>query len=74
MPMFSNYNHPDPENPWIVIFDGYDPQDEGHREAVCALGNGYFLTLPSLKAWGFFIHRPNLLMQDFSNMSSGRIS
>ena len=32
------------------------------------------LTLPSLKAWGFFIHRPNLLIQDLSSMSRGRIS
>ena len=35
---------------------------------------GITLTLPSLKAWGFFIHRPNLLIQDLSSMSRGRIS
>jgi putative transposase len=33
-----------------------------------------FLTLLGLKARGFFVHRLNLLWQDCSNQSSGRIS
>jgi magnesium-transporting ATPase (P-type) len=32
------------------------------------------LTLPGLKAWGFFVRRANLLRQDFSRQSRGRIS
>jgi|JFJP01.1.fsa_nt_gi Protein involved in biosynthesis of mitomycin antibiotics/polyketide fumonisin len=32
------------------------------------------LTLPSLKAWGFFDLRANLLRQDFSNQSRGQFS
>ncbi|HEX9713554.1 MAG TPA: glycosyl hydrolase family 65 protein [Actinomycetota bacterium] len=27
-------------NAWRLIFEGYDPAAEGHREALCALGNG----------------------------------
>jgi trehalose/maltose hydrolase-like predicted phosphorylase len=29
---------------WSLVFEEYDPADEGHREALCALGNGYFVT------------------------------
>ena len=29
---------------WLVTFDGVDPADEGRREALCTLGNGYFAT------------------------------
>jgi trehalose/maltose hydrolase-like predicted phosphorylase len=42
---YSHLNHPHPtEDAWSFVFDGYDPDDEGHREALCALGNGYFVT------------------------------
>ena len=29
---------------WSLVFDGFDPADEGIREALCTLGNGYFAT------------------------------
>ncbi|MFF5262396.1 glycoside hydrolase family 65 protein [Actinomadura viridis] len=29
---------------WLLAYDGYDPRDEGLREALCTLGNGYFAT------------------------------
>lgn len=29
---------------WQIVFEGYDPADEGRREALFALGNGYFVT------------------------------
>lgn len=29
---------------WGQIYNGFDPEDEGQREALCALGNGYFVT------------------------------
>ncbi|MER7545108.1 glycosyl hydrolase family 65 protein [Spirillospora sp. NPDC127506] len=29
---------------WILSYDGYDPDAEGLREALCTLGNGYFAT------------------------------
>ncbi|WP_067793569.1 glycoside hydrolase family 65 protein [Actinomadura formosensis] len=29
---------------WILAFDGYEPEAEGLREALCTLGNGYLAT------------------------------
>ncbi|MFC1984761.1 trehalose-phosphatase, partial [Chloroflexota bacterium] len=29
---------------WTLIYEGYDPEREGLREALCTLGNGYFAT------------------------------
>jgi len=29
---------------WTLLFEGYDPAQEGLREALCTLGNGYFCT------------------------------
>lgn len=29
---------------WLLEFDGFDADAEGHREALCALGNGRFVT------------------------------
>jgi len=29
---------------WSHIYNGFNPLDEGRREALCALGNGYFVT------------------------------
>ncbi len=29
---------------WTLSYEGYDPRQEGLREALCTLGNGYFAT------------------------------
>lgn len=29
---------------WSLVFEGFDPIQEGNREALCTLGNGYFAT------------------------------
>ncbi len=29
---------------WSLVYDGFDPAQEGHLEALCTLGNGYFAT------------------------------
>jgi len=31
-------------NQWTLVYEGFDPQQEGLREAMCTLGNGYFAT------------------------------
>lgn len=31
-------------NKWTLVYDGYDPKQEGLREALCTLGNGCFAT------------------------------
>jgi beta-phosphoglucomutase family hydrolase len=34
----------EPPSAWLLVYDGFDPAREGIREALCALGNGYFAT------------------------------
>ncbi|TVR81475.1 MAG: glycoside hydrolase family 65 protein [Rhodospirillales bacterium] len=29
---------------WSLIYDGYEPRQQGLRETLCALGNGYFVS------------------------------
>jgi alpha,alpha-trehalase len=29
---------------WSLVYEGFDPKEEGLREALCTLGNGYFAT------------------------------
>lgn len=29
---------------WTLVYEGFDPEQEGLREALCTLGNGYFAT------------------------------
>ncbi|WP_308222298.1 glycosyl hydrolase family 65 protein [Kitasatospora sp. A2-31] len=36
--------HPLMPDPWILHFGGFDPVEEGLREALCAVGNGYAVT------------------------------
>ncbi|HEX5097712.1 MAG TPA: glycosyl hydrolase family 65 protein [Acidimicrobiia bacterium] len=35
-------------NPWLWSYHGYEPDEEGVREALCALGNGYLATRGAL--------------------------
>ena len=32
-----------------LAYDGYDPAEEGQREALCTLGNGFFACGPTLR-------------------------
>ncbi|HSL79336.1 MAG TPA: beta-phosphoglucomutase family hydrolase, partial [Pseudolabrys sp.] len=34
----------EPPSAWSLVFDEFDPAHDGIREALCALGNGYFAT------------------------------
>ena len=38
------YKHQTSAEAWDFTFEGYDPQSEKFREALCTLGNGYFAT------------------------------
>ncbi|HSN35210.1 MAG TPA: HAD family hydrolase, partial [Arthrobacter sp.] len=31
-------------DPWLLVYEGFDPAHEGHREALTTLGNGYLAT------------------------------
>lgn len=47
------------QDDWTIRFDGYDPADEGRREALCTVGNGYVATrgsAPESRADG--VHYP----------------
>ncbi|MFC1893686.1 trehalose-phosphatase [Chloroflexota bacterium] len=33
-----------PKGVWALVYEGYNPEQEGLREALCTLGNGYFAT------------------------------
>jgi trehalose/maltose hydrolase-like predicted phosphorylase/beta-phosphoglucomutase-like phosphatase (HAD superfamily) len=37
-----------PPDVWTLAYDGFDPGRQGLREALCALGNGYFVTRGAL--------------------------
>jgi trehalose/maltose hydrolase-like predicted phosphorylase/beta-phosphoglucomutase-like phosphatase (HAD superfamily) len=44
-----------PPSVWTLVYDGFDPARQGLREALCALGNGFFVTrgaLPEVEADG----------------------
>jgi trehalose/maltose hydrolase-like predicted phosphorylase/beta-phosphoglucomutase-like phosphatase (HAD superfamily) len=44
-----------PPSVWSLVYEGFDPRYQGLREALCALGNGYFVTrgaLPEARADG----------------------
>jgi beta-phosphoglucomutase len=44
-----------PPSVWSLVHEGFDPERQGLREALCALGNGYFVTrgaLPEARADG----------------------
>src|SRR5215216_2238547 len=48
-----------PPSIWTLVYDSFDPARQGLREALCALGNGYFVTrgaLPEAIADG--VHYP----------------
>jgi trehalose/maltose hydrolase-like predicted phosphorylase/beta-phosphoglucomutase-like phosphatase (HAD superfamily) len=48
-----------PPSVWTLVYDSFDPARQGLREALCALGNGYFVTrgaLPEATADG--VHYP----------------
>lgn len=53
---------------WTLVYDGFDPARQGLREALCALGNGYFVTrgaLPEAVADG--VHYPGTYVAGLYN-------
>jgi trehalose/maltose hydrolase-like predicted phosphorylase/beta-phosphoglucomutase-like phosphatase (HAD superfamily) len=44
-----------PPSVWSLLYEGFDPEHQGLRETLCALGNGYFVArgaLPEARADG----------------------
>lgn len=60
---------------WGQIYLRYDPEEEGQREALCALGNGYFVTrgaAPEVEADG--VHYPGTYLAGGYNRLKTEIS
>jgi trehalose/maltose hydrolase-like predicted phosphorylase/beta-phosphoglucomutase-like phosphatase (HAD superfamily) len=48
-----------PPSVWTLVYDGFDPARQGLREALCAVGNGYFVTRGALpEATADDVHYP----------------
>lgn len=60
---------------WVLAYDGFDPDDEPLREALCTLGNGYFATrgaAPERAAGG--VHYPGTYIAGLYNRLTTRIA
>lgn len=55
-------------DPWLLVYDGFDPAHEGHREALTTVGNGYLGTrgaAPERRADG--VHYPGTYLAGIYN-------
>ena len=62
-------------NLWTFAYEGFDPAEEGLREALCTLGNGYFATrgaAPEAAADG--VHYPGTYVAGCYNRLVSRIA
>jgi len=61
-------------DPWVAVFEGFDPAHEGHREALTTLGNGYMGTrgaAPERRADG--VHYPGSYLAGVYNRLTSEI-
>ncbi len=61
-------------DPWTLVYEGFDPAHEGHREALTALGNGYMATRgarPERRDDG--VHYPGTYLAGVYNRAAGVI-
>jgi trehalose/maltose hydrolase-like predicted phosphorylase/beta-phosphoglucomutase-like phosphatase (HAD superfamily) len=64
-----------PPSVWTLEYDGFDPSRQGLREALCAVGNGYFVTrgaLPEATADG--VHYPGTYVAGLYNRLATEIA
>jgi len=54
--------------PWVLVYEGFDPAHEGHREALTAFGNGYLGTRGAAPESACLVNglRPNVVTTDSS--------
>ena len=63
------------ESPWRLAYRGFEPAEEGLREALCATGNGYFATrgaAPESRADD--VHYPGTYSAEVCNRLAGDIA
>jgi trehalose/maltose hydrolase-like predicted phosphorylase len=59
---------------WTLEFDGWDPADEGRREALCTLGNGRFATRGAApESVADDVHHPGTYAAGFFNRLTDEI-
>jgi trehalose/maltose hydrolase-like predicted phosphorylase/beta-phosphoglucomutase-like phosphatase (HAD superfamily) len=64
-----------PPSAWTLVYDGFDPKRQGLREALCALGNGYFVTrgaLPESQADG--VNYPGTYVAGLYNRAISKVA
>jgi trehalose/maltose hydrolase-like predicted phosphorylase/beta-phosphoglucomutase-like phosphatase (HAD superfamily) len=64
-----------PPSVWMLAYDGFDPARQGLREALCAVGNGYFVTrgaFPEAQADG--VHYPGTYVAGLYNRATTEIA
>ena len=62
-------------SPWVLIYDGFDPAHESHREAMCALGNGYMAARGAAsEAAADGVHYPGTYLAGIYNRLTSRVA
>ena len=60
---------------WALVYDGFEPDQEGLREALCTLGNGYFATRGAApEARADEVHYPGTYIAGCYNRLIGEIA
>ncbi len=60
---------------WSLIYEGFDPDQEGLREALCTLGNGYFATRGAApEAQADVVHYPGTYVAGCYNRLATRVA
>ena len=63
------------ETSWDQTYMGFDPEDEGRREAMCAIGNGYFVTRGAApEANADYVHYPGTYLAGGYNRLKTKIA
>src|SRR5918994_387173 len=64
-----------PPSVWTLAYDGFDPGRQGLREALCAVGNGYFVTRGALpEAEADEVHYPGTYVAGLYNRSATEVA
>jgi trehalose/maltose hydrolase-like predicted phosphorylase/beta-phosphoglucomutase-like phosphatase (HAD superfamily) len=64
-----------PPSVWTLAYDGFDPGRQGLREALCAVGNGYFVTRGALpEAEADEVHYPGTYVAGLYNRARTEIA
>ncbi len=62
-------------NEWMWTYEGYDPEEERQREALCTLGNGYVATRGAMaEAEADDVHYPGTYIAGVANRLSSEIA